>query len=188
VNDILSLYYKSNNDVTNDQELKKWRDELEKVGYRKQSKFPKIQTLDQLVEICTTFIFTGAAHHTVLNWAQWESFAFVPFAPSALYIIPPGYNKTKVDKSQITEKFIMKSLPKFTPTALQIAEMYIITQYSPNADEFLGDYNEFRFGNEKAIELLANFKVDMNEYGKFIEKRGWDHMHPVKRLFSSTSM
>lgn len=97
-----------------------------------------------------------------------------------------GQDRSKVDKSKITDRDILKYLPPFTPTAKQVAQMYIITRYS-GADVYLAKYEEFRFAEEAAVQIMHKFQDELVEYGKYIDKRGWDHMHPAK-IPASTDM
>jgi len=181
VRKILSLYYKGDSDVQNDHELQDWAQDVVTNGYNGDaSKFPtKITSYEQLTRLCTIFIFNGAVHHTVVNFPQWESFAFVPASPSTILRPPPGFDKQPVKKGQLTMHDIFKALPTQDICAFHIVQMYIITQYS-SADEWIGVYSEYRFVDEEAQKAKKEFQEELRKLGEEIDKRGWDHMHPKK--------
>lgn len=96
--EILGLYYKCDDDVAKDTELQAWCKEIEQVGFAGSGKFPtSVTTLEDLSEICATFIFNGAVHHSVMNYAQWDTFAYVPYTPASLYAAPPGNSEISVE-------------------------------------------------------------------------------------------
>jgi arachidonate 15-lipoxygenase len=89
VKEILGIYYKSDADVKEDHELQSWANELS-AAYGP-SKFPtSVETLEKLVVLASIFIFNSAVSHSVLNFAQFESFGFIPNSPSSLFVAPPG--------------------------------------------------------------------------------------------------
>jgi len=188
VKDVLSQYYKKDEDVANDPEVQAWAQEVDAGGYNGSGKFPtKIGSLDHLVKLITIFISNGVMHHSVVNFAQYESFAFVPMAPACLMEAPPGWDKsTPVEKGKLTEKDLMKMLPSKGITVRQVAQMYVLAQFAPIV-EFFGDYYEFYFTEKAALEAKTRFQKKLKEIAVKIEKRSpkWDHMHPFTRLTQS---
>lgn len=91
VSDILNVYYKSDHDVVEDQEVQNWAHEIATTGYLRDGRFPeKVHSIAHLTELITIFIFTATLHHSVVNFAQFESTSFVPLTPGALFERPPG--------------------------------------------------------------------------------------------------
>jgi len=180
VGEVLKHYYKTDADVASDEELQRWAKEIDNEGYSNMNKFPtKIDSIEQIVRLVTIFIANGVLHHTVVNFAQYESFAFVPMAPACILKTPPGWDKKPVEKGKLTDKDLMEMLPTRGITVKQIAQMYILSQFTPSV-EVLGDYYEFYFVEKSILEAKAKFQKRLKEIGVKIEKRGWDHLHPRK--------
>ncbi|RYR78744.1 hypothetical protein Ahy_A01g003602 isoform A [Arachis hypogaea] len=74
VQDSVSLYYPTDNDLKKDPELQNlWKKAVE-VGHgdlKDKPWWPKMQTVEELVESCTTIIWTALALHAVVNFGQY---------------------------------------------------------------------------------------------------------------------
>jgi len=115
--------------------------------------------------------------HSVVNFAQYESFGYVPAAPSCLLSPPPGWNKTPVKKGNVTMDDIFKALPTKNISVQQVAIVKFLSTYEESYER-LGLYNHYQFTEEAAMKARTTFQNDLQLIGEEIEKRGWDHMHP----------
>jgi len=188
VGKVMRVYYHSDADVAGDFELQNWANEIYETGFNGEDKgFPKqITTINQLIEVIATFIWIVSPQHAVLNFAQYDSFAFIPAAPPALYITPP-IMRGKWVKGKITMDDLYKGLPSKAHTVKQIALVYILSQYSTD-DATLGNYPEHTFIEPEVLNAMAEFKRDLKAVGDEIDKRKhWSHLHP-KKIPNSTAI
>ena len=132
VQEIISMFYKSDEDVKNDPELKEWVLEIHTVafpgylGAPQGHGFPdKIETIPDLVEYCTLIMFTGSAQHAAVNFGQFDTYGYTPNAPIAMRKPPPK-------RSNIMYRDLMEYLPDI-PTAAQASSItFSLAQYSPD--------------------------------------------------------
>lgn len=132
VQEIISMFYKSDEDVKNDSELKEWVMEVHTVafpgfqGAPQGHGFPdKIETISDLVEYCTLIMFTGSAQHAAVNFGQFDTYGYTPNAPIGMRKHPPKH-------SNIMYCDLMEYLPDI-PTAAQASSItFSLAQYSPD--------------------------------------------------------
>ena len=133
VEGVISLFYQSDEDVSGDSELRNWLDDIHTHGCPKrgQSKpdfgIPKeITSKEQLIELCTTIIYTASGLHASVTAPMFRQYSFVPNAPLSMSRPPP----TKKGVADI--KTLMASLPEEETAAKSVAILHILTQYNSN--------------------------------------------------------
>jgi len=179
---MIFYFYDGDDAISKDYELKRWAKELYEDGYGGGDKFPsEIKTREELAKILATVIFTSTAQHSVLNFAQYETFGFAPNNPGALYSAPPGSEGTKVVKGSLTEKDIFKMLPPKKNAMLQVAESYVLSQYSRDED-YLGQFNARYFRADSQVQKIRNtFSERLTVIENLINERGqFLHLVPSK--------
>lgn len=130
IKDVIAIYYKSDDDVTKDNELQAWIKDIHDNGLPVREgdvdhEFPKsLQSRDQLIHMLTCVVFTCSCQHAAVNFGLLDVAGFVPNAPSLMRQPPP----TK--KNEATLKSIMKTLPNKSQSAHQIALMYVLTRFA----------------------------------------------------------
>ncbi|XLT08511.1 hypothetical protein HN51_054304 [Arachis hypogaea] len=85
VQDYVSLYYASDNEVTKDTELQKWWKEAVERGHedlKDKPWWPKLQTLEDLVQSCSIIIWIGSALHAAVNFGQYPYGGFILNRPT----------------------------------------------------------------------------------------------------------
>jgi len=189
---VINHFYINDDDVIQDKELQNWAFEIYEVGFEGIEKgWPKsITSVEQLIKIITTFIWTVSPQHAVLNFTQYDNFAFIPAAPPALYVPPPAMREKKWKKGDLKMEELYKALPPKAHSSKQIALVYILSQYSGD-DVMLGSYPENLF-TESIISgqlgYIQEFREELETIGIDIEKRKhWAHFHP-KRIPNSTAI
>lgn len=153
VSNYLNIYYKTPEDISSDTELQAWAQELvSNEGGRIKGMPDRIGTVQQLVDIATTIIFTCGPQHAAVNYPQYEYMAFVPNMPLAAY-------KQITEEGAIADR---KSLLSFLPPPKRIADqlslIYILTAYRYDR---LGYYDE-QFDDEEAQGAVEKFHQDLN--------------------------
>ena len=131
VGEYISLYYGSNEDVINDNEIQDWIREIKENGHpNHKSEFIEMKTLADLQKFITTIIWTASCYHSVVNFSQYKMYGFVPNYPLALF------QPIARSKDVINEEFIMKSLPQLKHASIQIMLLNSLSVFS-GTEEFL---------------------------------------------------
>ena len=129
VSKVIGTFYATDGDVQNDPELKEWVSDIYTNGFPSDGKgqgFPSsISSKIELVEACTTIIFTGSCLHAAVNFGQYEIYGYAPNAPLGFRSPPP------TEKGKITFEKFLKSLLDMDSVASQVAVTYTLSQYSP---------------------------------------------------------
>ena len=129
---IIDEFYKSDSEVNDDEELKKWADDLYTNGFPKYKGsspgrgFPKhITSKSELMKQCTRIMFTGSCQHAAVNFGQYVIYSYVPNAPFTVRLPPAEKGKS----SNIT---LIKTLPVEATAVISISTVYTLSQYSPD--------------------------------------------------------
>ena len=170
VTEYLQIYYTSPEDVQGDYELQGWAQELTEKGDEGghvKGMPSKIETVEKLIEIVTTIIFTCGPQHSAVNFTQYDYMGFIPNAPLAAY--QPIQTQFE---SEISKKELMAFLPPSKQVMGQIQILYALSDYRYDK---LGYYDR-NFLDRQANVALARFRQRLNTIeNKIIErnKKRW---------------
>jgi len=181
VSDIVHIYYKDDATVQKDSEIQNWADEIYHNGFPMDVGFPSsVTSREQLIELVSTIIFTPSVQHAALNFKQFESFGFIPFAPGAMFAPPPGHKMAKVTKGKLTEEDILKALPPRSVGLAQVGMINILSSFSAQ-DQTLGKNPEELFVEKEALAAFSSFQKKLEEIETKIRKRGdWTWLAPSR--------
>ena len=177
VDEYLRLYYKSDQDVSEDCELQTWADEI--GGSLKEKKFeipgfPKqFTTIEQLVEIIANIIFFVSAKHNCINFSQFEYHTFMPNNPFAIYEPPI----TDLNKPILKEDLIKLLSPSKLTTFIQ-TYLFYLTGFKINR---LGDYPLNKFDGQ-AKQVIQKFQRNLKIVSKEVETRNRDREFPYTHM------
>jgi len=168
VSGYLDVYYKSDQDVTDDTELAAWAAELSdtssnggKVKGFGDDEDGVINTLAYLKEAVTMLIFTGSAQHAAVNFTQKDFAGYPPNMPGA------GYTPAPSSKPQ-TEQDYLNLLP-----ALNMADdMVDLTNVLSGVNyTTLGHYSWRLFKDDMVKSLRDDFLERLEEIEAEINAR-----------------
>lgn len=113
VSDYLNYFYPTSSFIDDDTELQAWTLELSDKtnGGKVNGMPPRIDTVNQLIEIVTTVIFTCGPKHSAVNFPQYEYMAFAANMPLAAYRDIPKQSRKLQDKT-LTD----------SPSAIEVTE------------------------------------------------------------------
>ena len=140
--DVVSIYYKSDNDVRRDNELKDFIQDLHDNGFpstdseehgRDVVSPSSLNSRDELIEWLTCVIFCSSALHAALNFPQFEYYAFNPNVPMLMRSPAPEA------KGDVSDKHILNSLGSVDSACLQIAVTWLLASYSQTEVKILID-------------------------------------------------
>jgi arachidonate 15-lipoxygenase len=170
VSGFLKYFYPTELAIAEDRELQSWAQELaSKKGGNVKGMPKSIDTVQQLIEIVTTVIFTCGPQHSAVNYPQYEYMAFAANMPLAAYRDIPELTDSNI-LEVITEKDILQLLPPYKRAADQLQILFTLSAYQYDR---LGYYDKsFRELYHKSfqevfegtpIELLVQkFQQDLN--------------------------
>lgn len=170
IREVLSISYKSDDDVSNDTELQTWVQDILENGFPVRDGkgghgFPEdLSTLDQLVHVLTCVVFTCSCQHAALNFGLMDAHSFVPFTPSIMRLPPP----TK--KNEATLNSIINTLPNKSQASQQIALMYVLSQFAED-ERFLGDMTQALLTGKDAEDAISRFQTSLQEISDSIKTR-----------------
>lgn len=177
VSGIVMLYYKSNHDVVEDQELQAWIKEVTEEGFAELPDFglaSSLSTREELSTLLAVLILTCTAQHAATNNGQFDWCAWVPNTPCTMRQPPPS------DKDAVTMDMIMSTLPDVSQSCVQLAITWHLGRPQPDAIP-IGQYTEEYFTEREARDLINNFRKELKEVEDHIlsENAGLDLQYLV---------
>ncbi|KAL4232675.1 Arachidonate 5-lipoxygenase [Mactra antiquata] len=175
-----SVFYKTDQDVVNDNELQGFIADLNENGIVKENGksngLPsKLSTKQEMVEFLTMIIFHSSCYHSAMNFPQLDYFCFGPNYPSSMRKAPP------TEKGKTTLQDVIDTLPDKATQAVSIAFACYLSE--PLSDEiYLGDYKESQFTESNVREIQEWFSQEMEELSRTIHKRNIDRDIPYVYL------
>ena len=156
----LKYFYPTDGAIVQDVELQSWTQELNSETGGKVKGMPqRIDTVQQLIEIVTTVIFTCGPQHSAVNFTQHEYMSFAANMPLAAYRDIPGI--TNSDTPEVmTEKDVLQLLPPYKRSADQLQILFILSAYRYDR---LGYYDKsFRELYQMSFdEVFAGTPIDL---------------------------
>jgi len=165
VSDYLDIYYKNDQDVQSDYELKAWLIELNsKDGGRLRGlPSPEELTKSTLTQMVTFVIYTCSVQHAAVNFPQYDQMSYVPNMPLAGYRPAPGSTD-----EQLSEEDYFAMLPPMDMVELQMNLGYLLgtVHYTQ-----LGQYAKGHFKDPRVKEPLERFQKQLKHIGTVIQER-----------------
>ncbi|GJQ90120.1 probable linoleate 9S-lipoxygenase 5 [Tanacetum coccineum] len=185
VRDYVFVYYKNDEDIQNDSELERWWEEVRTKGHgdkKDEPWWPKMHTLEELIQSCTTIIWVASALHAAVNFGQYPYAGYMPNRPPQSRRLLPEPGTADYDELETNpEKAFLRTVTPQLQSILGMSLIEILSRHS--ADEvYLGerDTPEWTTDNE-ALEAFQNFGANLRKVEKKI-----DEMNQDKRLRNRT--
>ncbi len=175
VGEYLGLYYQDAPDLKDDYELQNWAETLvSPTGGKVKDLSSPIHSLDELIELVTTIIFTCGPLHSAVNFSQYDYLAFTPNMPLAAYdkIPTPDNNVGRSGRSDPLLSF----LPPPVRAGEQLQVAYALSAFRIDR---LGDYS---FKDIAAQEALERFRRQLDEIERKIDIRNSKRIVPYPYL------
>ncbi len=184
----LNHFYPSSTHIAGDTELQAWAKELsDEKGGKVKGMPSQISSVNELIEIVTTVIFTCGPQHSAVNFAQYGYMAFPANMPLAAYINPNDQQEV------ITEEKILALLPPHKRAAEQVQTLFVLSAYRYDR---LGYYDKafqelykekledvFADVNNKAIiDIVRQFQQNLNMAEQEIDANNQKRVVPYPYL------
>ncbi|XP_071725505.1 probable linoleate 9S-lipoxygenase 5 [Rutidosis leptorrhynchoides] len=134
VNDYCKFYYKNDDMVQSDTELQSWWTELREKGHgdkKHEPWWPKMSSVQELINICTTFIWIASALHAAVNYGQYPYAGYFPNRPTISRKFMPEPNSPEYDELKTNpEKVFLKTITPQLQTLLGIALIELLSRHT----------------------------------------------------------
>lgn len=130
VNDIVRIYYRSDDDIQRDEEIQEWIKEVHEFGLPRHEgevdhHVPsEFKSIPDLTEVLTVLIFTCSGEHAAQNFGQFDYYAFNPNAPMIMRRPPPK------EKGKLKTSDLVKMLGNTSYASVQIAATWTLSAFS----------------------------------------------------------
>jgi linoleate 9S-lipoxygenase len=178
VQDYVSLYYATDNDVKNDSELQHWWKEVVEKGHgdlKDKPWWPKLQTLEELVEACTIIIWTASALHAAVNFGQYPYGGFILNRPTLSRRLLPEEGTAQYDEMvKSPQKAYLRTItPKFQ-TLIDLSVIEILSRHASD-EVYLGQReNPHWTSDSKALQAFQKFGNKLAEIEAKLAKKNND--------------
>ena len=165
VNSYLRLYYLTDRDIQQDEELQSWGRELASENGGRIKGLPNegtFQRVEEVIEVATFVIYTCSVQHAAVNFPQYDCMSYVPNMPLA------GYRPAPTSKTGGTEADFIAMLPTLDMAELQMELGYLLgtVHYTE-----LGKYAADHFVDPRVAGPLEKFQIRLSQIGKTIVER-----------------
>ncbi|QHN76296.1 Seed linoleate 9S-lipoxygenase [Arachis hypogaea] len=179
VQDYVSLYYTSDDTVKGDLELQQWWKELVEVGHgdkKDEPWWPQMQTLQDLIQTCTTLIWTASALHASVNFGQYPYGGFILNRPTLSRRLMPEEGSPEYDElvKNPERAYLRTVTPKFQ-TLIDLSVIEILSRHASD-EYYLGnrDSAEFWTSDVYALEAFKKFGNKLAEIEGILIQRNND--------------
>ena len=167
VNDLLRLFYRSDEDVRGDMELQHWARELAAEHGGRVKGLPLhgggLERFEDLHRIVSQLLFVCSVEHAAVNNGQYDQFGYIPNTPGAMYLPPP------VDLGERSEANFVYALPPPYSVFQQLALVHLLSEETTTP---LGSYPEDFFPDlPEAQAVVDRLRDDLDRAGHQIIAR-----------------
>ncbi|XP_063757830.1 polyunsaturated fatty acid lipoxygenase ALOX15B-like isoform X2 [Eleginops maclovinus] len=167
IKSLVAYYYPSDSEVSADSELQEWLNEIFYYGFlgNYDSGFPSsLQTVEELIQVVTTVVFTSSVLHSAGNRGQFDYLGWSPNGPLILHKAPP------TTKGQSSMEDILAYLPKKSTSIIVMSYAWL---FRGNFSDFvpLGIYPEQSFAEPAALQMIKDFQAELSSLSVAITKR-----------------
>jgi lipoxygenase len=175
--DYLSVYYNSDEDITGDEELQAWWDEVRTKGHadkKDEPWWPVCNSKDNLVEILSVIMWVTSGHHAAVNFGQYHYAGYFPNRPTVMRKnIPVEEDRDDEMKKFMAkpEEVLLQSLPSQIQAITVMATLDILSSHSPD-EEYMGEYAEPAWLAEPMVKAaFEKFSGRLKEVEGTIDER-----------------
>lgn len=193
VTDYCSAYYKDNDSIKEDSELQAWWKEIIEKGHgdkKDEPWWPKMHTLEELIEACTIIIWITSALHAALNFGQYPYGGFPPNRPSmSRRLMPEEGTQEYNELVENPDNAFLKTITSQFQAVLGISLVEILSRHASD-EVYLGERDTPHWTYDgKALKAFEKFGSKLSEIEKRIEMMNNDEklrnrFGPVKMAYT----
>lgn len=181
VEEYCSFYYEDDDTVKEDRELQSWWKELREEGHgdmKNEPWWPKMQTREDLVEVCTIIIWVASAQHASTNFGQYPYAGFLPNRPTISRRFMPEEGTPEYDELvNNPEKAFLKTITAQLQTLIGISLIEILSRHSSD-EVYLGQRDTpYWTSDVEPLKAFERFGEKLAQIGERILKMNSDGKH-----------
>ncbi|XP_077254227.1 putative linoleate 9S-lipoxygenase 5 [Tasmannia lanceolata] len=200
VKDYCSIYYPTDAAIRADSELQSWWTELREKGHgdkKDEPWWPKMQTLNDLTQTCTTIIWVASALHAAVNFGQYPYSGYHPSRPtvSRQFMPSPG-SPEYAELARNPDTVFLRTITSQLQTLLGVSLIEILSKHTSD-EVYLGQRSTAEWtADSAALEVFKKFGkklveienriIEMNNDEKWKNRTGPAKM-PYTLLYPNTS-
>ncbi|KAM0911545.1 hypothetical protein ACQ4PT_013392 [Festuca glaucescens] len=175
--DYVDFYYKSNEDVTGDEELQAWWEEVRTKGHadkKDEPWWPVCNSKDNLVQVLNSIMWVTSGYHAAVNFGLYQFAGYFPNRPTVVRKNIPVEENREDDMKKFMarpEEFLLESLPSQMQAIKTMATLDIFSSHSPD-EEYMGEYAEPAWLAEPVVKAAFDkFSSRLKEVESTIDER-----------------
>ncbi|XP_050940666.1 probable linoleate 9S-lipoxygenase 5 [Cucumis melo] len=178
VQDYCSFYYKDDQTLHKDTELQSWWKELREKGHadkKDEPWWPRMDSLQDLVETCTIIIWISSALHAAVNFGQYPYGGFAPNRPStSRRFLPESGTSDYKELESNPEKAFLRTITSQLQVLVGVSVIEILSRHSSD-EVYLGQRSNPEWTLDKeALEAFEKFGEKLGEIERKIAMRNKD--------------
>ncbi|KAK9076989.1 hypothetical protein SSX86_005324 [Deinandra increscens subsp. villosa] len=178
VEDYCSFYYKSDEMVQKDTELQLWWKELREKGHgdkKDETWWPKMHTLQDLTETCSTIIWVASALHAAVNFGQYAYAGYLPNRPTLSRRFMPEPNTPEYDElKENPDGVYLKTITAQLQALIGVSLIEILSRH-PSEEVYLGQRDDPKWVmDSEALYAFEKFGKKLRDIEEGIVSRNND--------------
>ncbi|RYR42528.1 hypothetical protein Ahy_A08g038996 [Arachis hypogaea] len=196
VQDYVSLYYPTDNDLKIDPELQNWWKEAVEVGHgdlKDKPWWPKMQTVEELVESCTTIIWTTSALHAAVNFGQYPYGGLILNRPTLSRRLLPEQGTAEYEEMvKSHQKAYLRTITPKLETLIDLTTIEILSKHASD-EVYLGEMDNPHWTfDSRALQAFQRFGNKLNEIEEKLTEKNKDgrlsnRIGPVELPYTASS-
>ncbi|MED6113079.1 Lox2p [Stylosanthes scabra] len=175
VQDYVSLYYASDDEVRKDYELQAWWKEAVERGHedlKDKPWWPKMQTLDELVQSSSIIVWTASALHAAVNFGQYPYGGLILNRPTvSRRFIPEIESKDYQELVTNPQKAFLRTITRKFEALVDLTVIEILSRHASD-EVYLGQRDNPNWTSDsRAIQAFKKFGNKLAEIEARIEQR-----------------
>ncbi|MED6113038.1 Lox2p [Stylosanthes scabra] len=178
VQDYVSLYYASDEAVQKDSELQAWWKEAVERGHedlKDKPWWPKMQSIQELIQCCSIIIWTASALHAAVNFGQYPYGGYILNRPTLSRKLIPEKGTEEYD--EMVKNPQKAYLGTITPKYKTLVDLSVIEILSRHASDevYLGQRDNPNWTSDsRALKVFKKFGSKLAEIEGKIHERNKD--------------
>ncbi|PNX96631.1 seed lipoxygenase [Trifolium pratense] len=175
VEDYVSLYYPTDEAVQKDTEIQTWWKEAVEKGHgdlKDKPWWPKMQSVQDLVQSCSIIIWTASALHAAVNFGQYPYGGYILNRPTISRRFIPEKGTPEYDEMvKSPEKAYLRTITPKYQTLVDLSVIEILSRHASD-EVYLGERDsKFWTSDSRAIQAFQKFGSKLTEIEGKITKR-----------------
>ncbi|CAK8560358.1 unnamed protein product [Lathyrus sativus] len=175
VQEYVSLYYPTDDTVQKDTELQTWWKEAVEKGHgdlKDKPWWPKMQTLQDLVQSCSIIVWTASALHAAVNFGQYPYGGYILNRPTLSRRFIPEKGTPEYDEMvKNPQKAYLRTITPKYQTLVDLSVIEILSRHASD-EVYLGERdNKYWTSDSRAVQAFTKFGTKLTEIEGKIHSR-----------------